>query len=291
MKTLTELLDEYVDATNDDSTENRARGKRRMNQRHRLLCAKDYWWLEEEFNLLSIQDGQIYDLPAKFKKFKELVITVGDLSYPLNPYHSVRKFDEANMWGGITVTEYVEGFTIRDDKLYLVPPTSAANLVLSGVYYKKPSEMKLEDYNTGTISVSNGSKTITGSGTSFVDTAKIKKGAVIFLDDEPYEIASADTNTQITLYKKYEGTTLSGATYRVGDVPVLPGEFHDLLWLGEAMMYYMKKDQEQFAKYKLEYTDLKDELDKYASGQISQNVIRRKKKYFRNPNFNPRNIG
>lgn len=291
MKTFTELLDEYVDATNDESTENRERGKRRINQRQRTLCARDYWWLEQEFALLSVANQQIYDLPAKFKKFKELVITVGDLTYPLNAYLSIRKFDEANQWGGITVTEYVEGYTVRDNKLYLVPPPSASNLVLSGVYVRNATTMRLEDYTAGTVSVSNGSKTVTGSGTSFQTTAKIRKGAVIFLDDEPYEIATADSNTQLTLSKKYEGTTLSGSTYRVGDVSVLPEEFQDLLWMGEAMMYYMKKDKEQFAKYKLEYTELKDALDKYASGRITENVISRKRKYFRNPNFNPRNIG
>lgn len=291
MKTLTELLDEYVDATNDDSTENRHRGKRRINTRHQILNANDYWWQEEPLTLLSIADNHIYDLPAKFKKFKKLLITVGDLTYPLHPYHSELEYDESNMWGGITVTEYVEGYSIQNDQLYLVPPPSADNLVLTGRYYRDATYMKLEDYSTGTVSISNGSKTVTGVGTSFQTTAKIKKGAVIFLDDEPYEIASADSNTVLTLYRKYEGTTLSGATFRIGDVPILPIPFHDMLWIGEAMMYYMKKDKDQYAKYKAEYIEMKDALDKYSSGQISNNVIKKRKKYFTNPNFNPRNIG
>lgn len=69
-------------------------------------------------------------------------------------------------------------------------------------------------YRTGTISVTNGSATVTGSGTSWV--ANVSAGEAIYLPDGKfYEIQTVDSATQITLVSAYTGTSLSGQTYKV----------------------------------------------------------------------------
>ncbi|HDP36656.1 MAG TPA: hypothetical protein ENN27_02115 [Candidatus Atribacteria bacterium] len=75
-------------------------------------------------------------------------------------------------------------------------------------------------YDTGTITVTNNSKIVTGSGTSWNTNAKA--GDFIALKDADntmhsnlvwYEIDTVDSDTQITLKVAYEGATETGKTY------------------------------------------------------------------------------
>lgn len=67
------------------------------------------------------------------------------------------------------------------------------------------------DYNTGTIAVTNNSKTVTGSGTSWLGNVDTTKSLVI--DGVIYSIASVDSNTQITLTYAYQGESYSSLSY------------------------------------------------------------------------------
>jgi hypothetical protein len=69
-------------------------------------------------------------------------------------------------------------------------------------------------YTTGTVSATNGSKTITGSGTTFtVDMV----GRKIRIDNQSayYRIAAFVSTTEITLEAPYSGSTVSAKTYSV----------------------------------------------------------------------------
>lgn len=69
-------------------------------------------------------------------------------------------------------------------------------------------------YSTGTISVTNGSAAVTGSGTAWV--AAVRAGwAMIMPNGLPYEIASVNSDTGITLVNVYTGTTQTGQAYSV----------------------------------------------------------------------------
>lgn len=69
-------------------------------------------------------------------------------------------------------------------------------------------------YATGTITVTNGSTTITGVGTAFI--ANVVNGyALIAPDGRTYEVASVDSNTQITLARAYNGATAAGQSYSI----------------------------------------------------------------------------
>lgn len=73
----------------------------------------------------------------------------------------------------------------------------------------------MSQYKTGTVSVTNGSPTVTGTDTLWagLSTPLYFK---IDQDGEPvYEVASVDSNTQITLAGNYQGTTQSGLQYQL----------------------------------------------------------------------------
>lgn len=69
-------------------------------------------------------------------------------------------------------------------------------------------------YDTGTVTVTNGSKTVTGSGTTFPTGAADRKFA-LSLDDPYYEIDTRDSATQLTLKRAYVESTASAQSYVV----------------------------------------------------------------------------
>lgn len=66
----------------------------------------------------------------------------------------------------------------------------------------------------GTVAVTNGSPTVTGTGTVFRDKLTLIGGSVdtVEIAGSLYGIASIDSNTQITLSTNYSGSTASGLT-------------------------------------------------------------------------------
>lgn len=78
-------------------------------------------------------------------------------------------------------------------------------------------------YKTGTISVTNGSTTVNGAGTLFVDIGILNPGDMWRAPDEKYyEILSFQSNTEFTLVSAYLGTTVSGASYAIVPIGLLP---------------------------------------------------------------------
>lgn len=70
-------------------------------------------------------------------------------------------------------------------------------------------------YRSGTVSVNNGSPTVTGSGTAFL-SSKAKPGDLWRGPDfSSYEILSVNSNTSITLAENYRGSSVSGAAYAI----------------------------------------------------------------------------
>ena len=69
-------------------------------------------------------------------------------------------------------------------------------------------------YNTGNIALTNGSATVTGSGTNFLVGAQIGE-ALYAPDGKLYEIQTIDSATVITLASTYLGSTASGQNYQI----------------------------------------------------------------------------
>lgn len=69
-------------------------------------------------------------------------------------------------------------------------------------------------YKTGTVSVTNGSATVTGSGTAWVANVRVGDGFA-GPDDRLYEITGVSSNTSITISPTYDGSTTSGQAYLI----------------------------------------------------------------------------
>lgn len=66
---------------------------------------------------------------------------------------------------------------------------------------------------TGTVAVTNGSTTVTGTGTTFTTQAPVGAWVTITTDGVSYPVAAVTSNTSLTLAQPYQGTTGTGLTY------------------------------------------------------------------------------
>lgn len=69
-------------------------------------------------------------------------------------------------------------------------------------------------YRAGTISVTNGSTAVAGSGTAFVGIVN-KGDALQAPDGRSYEISTVNSNTSLTLASSYQGSSASGQAYAI----------------------------------------------------------------------------
>lgn len=96
----------------------------------------------------------------------------------------------------------------------LAEPVSAA--MVGGILFIGGGTMyagsrKAADYSTGTVSVTQGSKVVTGSGTTWL--ANVDPGMLLRLAGSYYVVASVDSNTQVTLAEGYLGATAATQSY------------------------------------------------------------------------------
>lgn len=69
-------------------------------------------------------------------------------------------------------------------------------------------------YKTGTVAINNGSTTVTGSGTAWVDNVDVGEG-ILLPDGRTYEIVGVASNTSLTIGRAYLGSNSSGGAYEI----------------------------------------------------------------------------
>ncbi|MBZ9808115.1 hypothetical protein [Mesorhizobium sp. ESP-6-2] len=72
----------------------------------------------------------------------------------------------------------------------------------------------VQDYQTGTVSVANGSTAVTGVGTAWA-AASVRPGDLFMRAGLAVPIASVTDNTHLVLAENWPGTTLAGSAYRI----------------------------------------------------------------------------
>lgn len=87
----------------------------------------------------------------------------------------------------------------------------------------------MAQYRAGKASVTNDSATVTGSGTFWL--ANISQGDAFTVagSNVIYDVASVQSDTQLTLSTPYSGTTISEATYAVTRDFTSPDNFPELV--------------------------------------------------------------
>lgn len=186
--------------------------------------------LGREYNRKSrytdiIADQQFYQLPEDGQKLKEVVASTGGWLVPLEQIADEHEWLQLNMtnFSGQPTHYFIKG----NDELGLYPiPGSTITDGLQLIFSPKHVELTQDDYTTGTLAVTNGSQTVTGTTTVF--TTKMVSQFLQVTDGSDgnwYRISDFVSTTVLTLENYYQGTSGSVKAFRIGQVIDFPDEF------------------------------------------------------------------
>lgn len=248
---------------------------------------------------IAVGGVQFYRMPPNYSKLKDVTITVGNLKWTLDEIRTREEWDKLNVfpyYANIPKNFFIYPGGDKGGMIGIWPiPSSTGNIITFNYKFRVP-DLSIADYSTGTVTATNGSTVVTGSGSTFVVTTNIQLESRWIQIPQPagdglwYQIQSVDSTTGITLYQPYQGITVSGASYTIGQMPLLPEDFQDML-VWKSFVYYFSTIVNEPEKAK-EYQNMYDSklllLAEYSgSNTVQVNLSRRPRRG--NPNLYPYN--
>ena len=144
--------------------------------------------------------------------------------------------------------------------------------------------LTIDDFTTGTVTVTNNDETITHSGTGFT-ALMVGRWFRVTQDGYWYRIASYTSTSSMELETKFEGSSGSSLAYVIGESPELPEEAHILLSYGVTSDWYRgpKKDKKTADDWQKMYDEGIEKIqERYA--ERSDSVLVRRNMVAKNDN-------
>lgn len=301
MLTYEDLNTRFQKITSDDSSANVTFGNELINETHKLICDMENWpFTEATYTTTSTASQQVIKLPAEVGRIITYKITSGGIQYTPEEITDPVKFDRINYNTTATTSDFPVYFHIRNNQILNFPAISSASLTITIEYYKLPKDMTATtNYTTGTVTTLAAAGTaVTGSGTTWT-SAMIGRYIRITTEGNWYPITAVTDTTHLTIGKPYEGTAIAAGSeaYTIGELPLVPEAYQDLLWMRPVGMYFMMKGDEVRARYYYSgsmndpgmYERLFERLKKRYSSKTSRHVYNYGI-HIIDANYNPRSI-
>lgn len=225
--------------------------KRGANQgMHKFMAVLNRDWIDQERTFDVKANQQYYQNPEDAIRIKSVVVTVGSVAYPLDEIATDDDWHALNM--RTQTNSFPRFYFVKGSDQYGIWPTPSALLTGGGLltFEGRARDMSQDDYTTGTVTMVNGSAAVVGSSTVF--TANMVGRKLQLTDGSPdgiaYTIAAFTDSTHITLENAYGGLGGAGKTYRIGEVPNIPDEFHEALIDYAMYRYYRRRRDWTIAK-------------------------------------------
>lgn len=220
-----------------------------------------------------------YYYPPGLTKLESVTINIGSISPPLKVIHSQEEWDRLQTFP-ISSGLPSAIFPRRDDFGIYPTPQGVYTLTLNGNY--TPMHMTNNDYTTGTVAATSGSRTLTG--TSTVWTAAMvgrwfcltNNGGLAtgFTDGNWYRISAFVDATHLTLETYFQDTSITGGTYKIGESPEIPIELHEFIAYRAASVYYsMRRRDATHGQELMNYFYTGDYDNPKRSGKIQGGVL------------------
>lgn len=212
-----------------------------LGQRYQLMLSKmgDYM-TQQTKTTTTVVDQQSYHYPVGVVNIESATVNFGGFTQPLDVINSQHNWDVLNsiQIQASAITQFI--FPRRDD--FQIWPIPQDEYTLTFNYHLRDRDLSVEDYTTGTVTVTNNSQTVTGSGTSW-NNSMIGSWFSINNTSLPgqgywYRVSDVVSTTSITLETSWEGESGAGNTYIIGQVPEIPNEGHICLVDGVTADYY-----------------------------------------------------
>lgn len=239
----TDITNEYFRAIGspNNSTTLLAQFQMNLAQRYQLALAKmRNYTTQKPYTLSTVAATQYYWYPIGMVNLEAVQITIGSFNYPLDIINSQKSWNTLNaiQIQPSAIPQFI--FPRRDDFGIWPIPQDAYTVTVN--YHYRDHSLLVDDYTTGTVSLTNAAATLTGSGSTFTagmvgrwlqitDTTSAQYGYW-------YRISAYTSATVMTLDTVYQGTSVSGVTYRICQVPEFPDEGHICLLHGCLADFY-----------------------------------------------------
>lgn len=300
MLTTTGVQNQWADLTQNSTASNKARGLQLYNQQTRYYATK-YWFTEVEQNYPggTVAGQTAYKEPYDMKDVIDFYIISGSLRYV------VTESPNAIFWDQLQFAQYssdIPQYYWRFNGTTNVFPTPASSgHQLTWRYKRRLIDLSLQDYTTGTVSITTLTSAVVGVGTSWfagmagswIQIANNNTSATTSGDNGWYQIFSVTDTTHLTLVNQYQGATVAGGSYTIGQTSVIPEDYQDVPLYAGLRVYYTSivPDKAQAALYtnlaEMQETKLDAEF-----GNKSTNVrITSADAEMTNPNLYIRSIG
>lgn len=248
MKTWTSYINDIPRIINNSSSDNLTWAEEQVNDAMRYLTTR-YFWNETSYNTTVVSGQQFYNLPSDIDKMINAYVTIGAVRWQMAECSSRR------MWDALNVIQFNQEFPyyyfIYDGTIGIWP-TPTNNTDTLTINYKHRivdlSMVDVTDTTQGTtINVTNGTTTILASaGTTifynwmagYADLRIPFTNTSTSGDNVWYPIATVQSGTTAFLKTPYMGASVTGASFTIGQVPLLWETYQDLPLYRMAYIYY-----------------------------------------------------
>lgn len=250
---------------------------------------------------LSVGGVQFYPTPPNYSKLKTVTITIGQLKWTPTEIFTREEWDNLNVfpyYADIPNNFFVYPGGDHGAQIGIWPiPSTTGNLITYNYKFRVP-DLSLADSTTGTVSVANGSMAVTGVGTSWIVTTNAGnetrwiKIAQPLGDNLWYQVANVSSTTALTLFQPYQGISVSGGSFILGQMPMVAEDFQDMLVWSPLRQYFatIKDSKNKYEEYKELYGEKMKALIEY-SGQNTVQVNLRRRGPYQNPNLYQSDFG
>lgn len=297
MKSYTSYQNDIPRIINNSLADNLTWGTEVINDSIRYLVAK-YYFNERSYTTTTTASTQFYNLPPQVKKIINMTITIGSVVWQPRECPTRQYWDALNV---ITFTQdFPSFFFVYNGQIGIYPTPASSSNTITMNYKTRVPDLSQVDYNTGTVAITNGSATVTGSGTTF--TKAMAQGGWLRVshsgtdaangDNQWYEISSWTSATVMTLKNVYSGATVTGGSYTIGEMSILPEDYQDLPLYRMGLIYYTTRfpDATRAEFYKSLWEEGEARLNEEFGSKTSSVILTDTDTPIINPNLYQKNI-
>ncbi len=212
-----------------------------LGQRYQMILGvlQDYT-TQQPYTFATEASEQYYSYPAGLVSIDDVVITIGSVQYPLQTIYSQHSWDLLNaiQIQPTAIPQFI--FPRRDDfGIWPIPQDAYTGTFY---YFLRDRNLTIDDYTAGTVAITNGDATVTGSGTTFTN-AMVGRWFEVTDPTAPgqgywYRVLTVTDTTHLELARTFQGSTGSSLTYLIGECPEIPDEGHITLVDGVTADFY-----------------------------------------------------
>lgn len=238
MKSFTQYSNDFGTITGNSSSANLLYGMTLVNDSLRYLTSK-FYLNERTYPDVTVAQQQFYNLPPQVKELINLTVTIGTVKWipkvcPTRDY-----------WDSLNVITFYQDFPsfffVYNQQVGIFPAPASSGNAIEMHYKVRIKDLSQADYTTGTVSITQNSNAITGGATTFTKNMEDRwiRIAEPTGDGNWYQIKTFNSTTSLTLYNNYTGpTVVSGTSYIIGEMPIMPEDYQDLALYRALYIYY-----------------------------------------------------